>query len=52
MRTLDGRLGRRPGRVGRVEFWDRYGSVRDARCRADTLRDQSRTRALASGPRP
>ena len=54
MRTLRYLLTRRPGRVrvGHVEFCERCGSVCDARCRADTLRDQAVTRALDARPRP
>jgi hypothetical protein len=33
-------------RAGEVEFCDRWATVCDARCRAATLLDQARTRAL------
>jgi hypothetical protein len=49
MRTLRRLLGRIPvGATGRVEFCERCGCVCDQRCRADTLREQARTRALTA----
>jgi hypothetical protein len=56
MRTLRHLLAHGPARAagtaaGRVEFCERCGSVCDQRCRADTLRDQARTRALTAGLR-
>ncbi len=36
-------------RLAMVEFCDRCGSVCDARCRAERLRDQTRARARSLG---
>lgn len=51
MRLLRNPLGRMARRavVGPVEFCERCGKVCDARCRAEALRDQARTRALTAG---
>lgn len=50
MRSLRHLLARSPARAaGGVEFCERCLSVCDVHCRADRLREQTRTRALTAG---